>query len=155
MDTIIDGTEEDVERLVLEGNAMVLGGVEVHVEFVRHNGDAGIQVSWTPPFGAESRDNETPDWMKEINQRLAGLCRETVMMMQDRPRLKLLKLVRKDSGKDRMLYRLLVTVRIADDGTRERRVYDFIDPAFLAIDPGVAIRAKRMKDMVEAVREKE
>jgi hypothetical protein len=144
---VIDATEEEAEKLALEGNAIILGGVEVHVQFIRHNGDPGIQVSWTPPFGSD----DVPEWMVESNQRFAGLCKDTVMRMQDRPRLRLLKLVRKDGGKDRMLYRLYVAVRIADDGSHEHYVMDYLDPAFVAIDPGVVVRAERAKKMVEGV----
>lgn len=144
---IIEVSEDEAEKYALKGNAIILGGVEVHVQFVRYNGEPGIQVSWTPPSGPE----DAPDWTDDINQRLANLSKETVMRMQDRPRLRLLKLVRKDGGRDRMLYRLFVTARIADDGTHEHRVIDFIDPEFLRIDPGVAVRAARAKEMVEEV----
>jgi hypothetical protein len=144
---IVQATEGETQLLSLEGNAIILGGVEVHVQFFRHNGDPGIQVSWTPPFGSD----DVPEWMEEINQRFAGLCKETVMNMQDRSRFRLLKLVRKDGGKDRMLYRLYVAVRIADDGSHEHFVMDYLDPAFVAIDPGVVVRAEKAKKMVEGV----
>ncbi len=144
---IIDATEEEAVRLSLEGNAIILGGVEVHVKFIRYNGDPGLQLDLTPPFGSV----DIPDWVADINNRLAGLCRQTVMNMQDRPRDRLLLLVEKDGGKDRMLYRLFVTSRIADDGTHETRVHDFIDPAFLRIDPGVKGRAARVKATVAGV----
>lgn len=145
--TIVQATEDEAHLLSLEGNAIILGGVEVHVQFVRHNGDPGIQVSWTPPFGSD----DVPEWMGDINQRFAGLCKDTVMRMQDRPRLRLLKLVKKDCGKDRMLYRMYVAVRIADDGSHEHLVMDYLDPEFVAIDPGVKTRAEKAKKMVEGV----
>lgn len=71
---IVHATEDEAHLLSLEGNAITLGGVEVHVQF-RHNGDPGIQVSWIPPFGSD----DVPEWMEEINQRFAGLCKDTVM----------------------------------------------------------------------------
>jgi len=147
METIIHATEDEAHKLSLEGNAIILGGVEVHVKFVRYQGDVGIQLDFIPPFGP----GDVPDWMVDINSRLAGLCRQTVMNMQNRPRDRLLGLVRKDGGKDRMLYRLYVTSRIADDGTHETVVHDFIDPAFLRIDPGVRMRAASARGTVEGV----
>jgi hypothetical protein len=62
-----------------------------------------------------------------------------------------LRLVRKDGGKDRMLHRLYVTSRIADNGSHETVVHDFIDPAFLRIDPGVDTRAASARGTVEEV----
>ncbi|MGA2917759.1 hypothetical protein [Methanoregula sp.] len=44
-----------------------------------------------------------------------------------------------------MFYRLYVTSRIADDGTHETVVHDFIDPEFLRIDPGVRKRAASVR----------
>lgn len=61
---------------------------------------------------------------------------QPLTIMQDRPRLRLLKLVKKDGGKDRMLYRLYVAARIADNGSHEHFVMDYLDPAFVAINPG-------------------
>jgi hypothetical protein len=144
---IIDATEEEAEKLALEGNPIILGGVEVHASFIRHNGDPGIQVAWTPPFGPD----DGADWMQEINQIFIGICKETVTNMQDRPRLRLLKLVRKDGGKDRMLYRLYAAMRIADDGSHEHVIVDYLDPKFVEIDPGVRIRAAKAKDIIETV----
>jgi hypothetical protein len=91
---IIDATEEEAEKLALEGNVIILGGVEVHVRFVRHNGDPGIQVAWTPPFGPDGG----PDWIRDVNQMFADLCKETVTNMQNRQRDRLLRLVRKDGA---------------------------------------------------------
>ncbi|GAB6284601.1 MAG: hypothetical protein STSR0009_08010 [Methanoregula sp.] len=147
MTTIVKATEEETMKRAIEGDEIVLGGVEVHVHFIRYKGDPGISLDFTPPFGSE----EVPDWMEDIDNRLAGLCRQTVMNMNDHPRTRLLNLVRKDGGEDRMLYRLVVTCRIEDDGFHRTRVTDYVDPEFLKLDSGVAGRAKDARLEVERV----
>ena len=119
----------------------------MHVRFVRTKGNPGIQVDYTPPF----EPDDCPDWMEDINNRLAGLCRSTVMNMNDHARRRLLSLVQKDAGKDRMIYRLYVTSRIEDDGSHDTQVHDVVDRAFERIDRGVAERAAGVRCEVERV----
>ncbi|MDP2797630.1 MAG: hypothetical protein Q8N94_09005 [Methanoregula sp.] len=147
MTEIVTVTEDEAAKLALEGDAIILGGVEVHVRFVRHKGNPGIQIEYTPPFGPD----ECPDWMVDINNRIAGLCRATVMTMNDHARQRLLHLVEQDGGTDRMIYRLFVTSRIEDDGSRDKQVHDFVDPEFLRVDTGIARRAKEARLTIERV----
>jgi hypothetical protein len=147
MTTIVKVTEDEAMKMALEGNEIILGGVEVHVRFIRYKGDPGIALEFTPPFGKD----DVPDWMEDIDNRLAGLCRQTVMNMNDHARERLLNLAERDAGKDRMIYRLIVTSRIADDGSHVNRVDDFIDPEFLRLDSGVAGRATDARLEVERV----
>ena len=137
MTKIVTATEDEAMKLALEGNALILGGVEVHVHFVRYQGDPGIVVEFLPPYGTD----DVPDWMEDIDNRLAHLSRQTVMNMTDHARKRLLRLVEQDGGKDRMIYRLVVTSRIMDYGSHENRVDDYIDPEFEKVDRGVAGRA--------------
>ena len=147
MTKIVTATEDEAMKLALEGNAVILGGVEVHVRFVRHKGDPGIVLEFTPPYGTD----DVPDWMEDIDNRLAHLCRQTVMNMNDHARTRLLRLVEQDGGKDRMIYRLIVTSRIMDDGSHENRVDDYVDPEFEKVDRGVAGRATEARLAVERV----
>lgn len=147
MITIVKVTEDEAMKMALEGNEIVLGGVEVHVRFVRYKGDPGIALEFTPPFGPD----DEPDWMEDIDNRLAGLCRQIVMNMNDHARKRLLRLAERDGGKDRMIYRLVVTSRIADDGSHVNRVDDCVDPEFLRLDSGVAGRVTDARFAVEQV----
>ena len=147
MTEISNVTEDEAVKRMLEGNPVILGGVEVHVRSVSYKGDPGIQIDYTPPFGPD----DCPDWKEDINNRLVGLCRSTVMNMNDHARRRLLSLVQKDAGKDRMIYRLYVTSRIEDDGSHETQVHDFVDPVFERIDRGVAERAAGVRREVENV----
>jgi len=147
MTKIVKADEDEAMKMALEGQEIILGGVEVHVRFVRYKGDPGIQVDYSPPFGPD----DCPDWMEDINNRLTGLCQQTVMQMNDHTRKRLLRLVEQDGGKDRMLYRLVVTSRIADDGSHVNRVEDFVDPEFLRLDSGVAGRATDARLEIERV----
>lgn len=137
--------ESDTEKKFQEDGEVVLGGVEVHVKFTRYQGDPGILLDFTPPAGAGG----APQGIDDINVRLAGLCRETVMTMEDDARLRLLALVERDGGKDRMLYRLAVTARDAADGEDRTIVTDRIDPAFAELDAGVAGRAQDCRQQIE------
>ncbi|WAC05762.1 MAG: hypothetical protein OS112_03805 [Methanoregula sp.] len=147
MTKIVTVTEDEAMKMALEGNEVVLGGVEVHVHFVRYQGDPGIVVEFLPPFGTDT----VPDWMEDIDNRLAELSRQTVMKMNDHARKRLLHLVEQDGGKDRMIYRLTVTSRIADDGSHVNRIDDFVDPEFMKVDRGVAGRATDARLEVERV----
>ena len=147
MTKIVTATEDEAMKLALEGNAVILGGVEMHVRFVRHKGDPGIVLEFTPPYGKD----DVPDWREDIDNRLAHLCRQTVMNMNDHARTRLLQLVEQDGGNDRMIYRLIVTSRIMDNGSHENRVDDFVDPEFLRLDSGVAGRATDARLAVKRV----
>jgi hypothetical protein len=147
MTKIVTATEDEAMKLALEGNALILGGVEVHMRFIRHKGDPGIVLEFTPPYGKD----DVPDWMEDIDNRLAHLSRQTVMNMNDHARTRLLRLTERDGGKDRMIYRLVVTSRIMDDGSHENRVDDYIDPEFEKVDRGVAGRAAEARLAVERV----
>ncbi len=138
-------TEDEAAKLALEGDTIILGGVEVHVRFVRTKGNPGIWIDYTPPFGPD----DIPDWMEDINNQLTGLCRSKVMNLNDHVRKRLLSVVQKDAGKDRMIYRLYVTMPIEDNGSHDTQVHDFVDPAFERIDPRVAGRAAGARREVE------
>ncbi len=56
-------TEDEAAKMALEGDTIILGGVEVHVRSVRYKGDPGIRIDYTPPFGPD----DCPDWMEDIN----------------------------------------------------------------------------------------
>ena len=147
MTKIVTATEDEAMKLALEGNEIILGGVEVHVRFVRYKGDPGISLEFTPPYGKD----DVPDWMADIDNRLAGLCRQTVMNMNDHARTRLLRLVEQYGGKDRMIYRLVVTSRIMDDGSHENRVDDYVDPEFEWVNPEVVNRVAEVRKVVEEV----
>lgn len=133
-----------MEKLLNAGEA-ILGGVEVHVKFTRFRGDPGIMLDMTPPAGPDG----SVQGIDDINARLAGLCRATVMTMDDDARLRLLELVEKDGGNDRMLYRLIVTARASADGDDTTIVADQLDPAFAALDTGAAGRALVCRQQIE------
>ena len=131
----------------LEFDEDVLGGAELHVKFVRHEQGPGIMLEFTPPHRPDGKEEGIPD----INARLSGVCRSYILDMEDQARYRLLALVEKDGGMDRMLYRLVVAGRITDDKSRRTRVLDRIDPEFLEIDAGLAGRALACRQEIERV----
>jgi hypothetical protein len=148
--TGIEGlSDEEVERRISEGQDVVLGGIEIHAKFVRVQGNSAICIEYLAPTGAGGN----PEGIKDINERLAGLCREKVMAMKDRARNRLMEMVARDGGKDRMIYRFVVTSCITDDGLRESRVSDLIDPEFGRVDAGVEERARQARREIEQMLE--
>jgi hypothetical protein len=63
----------------------------------------------------------------------------------------LLHLVERDGGKDRIIYRLIITSRIANDGLYVHRVDDFVDPEFLKVNRDVFGQATEARLAVERV----
>jgi hypothetical protein len=145
MTRVVKVSGDEAMKLALEGNAVILGGVEVHVHFLRYKGNPGIVVEFLPPCGTD----DVPDWMDDIDKRLAGLCRQTVMKMSDHARKRLLNLTERDGGKDRTIYRLIVASRIMDNGSHETIIDNYIDPEFEKVDRGVARRATEARLTVE------
>lgn len=144
--TGIDGlTDEDVAKRIQDGEDVILGGIEIHAKFVTVQGDAGISIEYRAPAGAGG----APEGIKDINERLAGLCRDSVMTMNDDARFRLLEIVERDGGKERMLYRFVVTSHVAEDGIRRSTVSDLIDPAFGEVDEGIAGRARQARETIE------
>ena len=131
----------------LEFDEDVLGGAELHVKFVQHEQGPGIMLEFTPPHRPDGKEEGIPD----INARLSGVCRSYILAMEDPARYRLLALVEKDGGMDRMLYRLVVAGRVSDDKSRRTRVLDRIDPELLGIDAGLAGRALACRQEIERV----
>jgi|GEM_PF-1120754 len=131
----------------LEFDEDVLGGAELHVKFVQHEQGPGIMLEFTPPHRPDGKDEGIPD----INARLSGVCRSYILDMEDPARYRLLALVEKDGGMDRMLYRLVVAGRISEDKSRRTRVLDRIDPEFLEIDADLTGRALACRQEIERV----
>ena len=140
-------SESSTRKIILESDEVVLGGTELHVQFAGHVGDPGIVLEFTPPFAAEG----DPEGIEDINGRIAGLCRTNLLDMEDSARFRLLSLVERDGGKDRMLYRLLVVARTDDDGSHQTRVIDEIDPEFTKVDEGITARALECRKALENV----
>lgn len=138
-------TDDEVERKILDGQEAVLGGIEIYARFVNVKGNAAICIEYRAPTGADG----APEGIQDINERLAGLCRDKVMTMNDRARLRLLEVVEHDGGRERMLYRFVVTSCINADGSRTSRVSDRIDPEFGRVDTGIAERARQARRTIE------
>ena len=143
-------TKDERERLWSERMEITVGGVEVHGRSVQRRGDRdpGIEIKYAPVF----QGTGIHQWMENLSVWLSELCHETVMRMDDEPaRDRLLQLAQIDGGKDRLLYRLVVTRRLAEDGLHAMRVTDFIDPEFERVDPEVVKRAEAIREIVDSV----
>jgi len=76
-----------------------------------------------------------------------GYCKKDGLYGRER----LSQLVEQDNGKDRLLCRLVVTRRLAEDGSYAMRVMDFVDPEFERVDADVVKRAAEVLEIVEEV----
>jgi hypothetical protein len=79
MSKIMNVTENEAAKLVLEGKPFILGGIEVHVRFESYKGDSSIRIDYTLPFGPK----KYPYRIQDINDRLARLCPSMVMNMNE------------------------------------------------------------------------
>jgi hypothetical protein len=87
--------------------------------------------------------------MEEINGVLGEVCKITVMAIAPQSLGRFYHLLQRGGGKDRCLYRMVVTARPDDLEFRKRRISDRIDQAFLRADPHAAHRAKKALAMVK------
>jgi hypothetical protein len=53
-----------------------------------------------------------------------------------------------DNGKSRLLYRLVMTRKLAGTGKKMLRISDYIDPDFRRLDPGVVERAAEIRKII-------
>jgi hypothetical protein len=116
----------------------ILCGTELHVRFGETHGMQGMIIDWVPACGPDG----LPAGDEIANNTVAGICREQLLYsMEAGARDRLIGLAEKDGGRDRMLYRLVVSAREPGENFDPPCITDQIDPTFAAIDTGLAQRA--------------
>jgi hypothetical protein len=131
MTNIAELSKDERERLWSERMEITIGGVEVHGRSVQRRGDRdpGIEIKYAPVF----QGTGIHEWIEDLSRWLSELCHDTVMRMDD------------EQARARLLYRLVVTRRLAEDESHAIWITDFIDPEFERVDPEVVKRAAKIR----------
>ena len=140
-------TKEERERLWSERMEITIGGVEISTHLITSRSSQKVEIVHDSVFKGEGEHQ----WMMDISSILNAMCQNIIDGMDDDAQERLYQLGKQDNGKARLLYRLVVTRRLAEDGLHAMRVTDFIDPEFERVDPEVVKRAEAIREIVDSV----
>jgi hypothetical protein len=133
--------KEEREDFLIEGDRIIIGGMTVHARLVPVGKRKRAEFWYGPPVEGV----KIPDYVKEFDEVLHMVCEGTVAVISERAWTRFSDLMISDGAKDRLLYRIIVTLPIDEQEDRLLRVTDHIDPGFLRADPFVACRAKKAR----------
>ena len=140
-------TKDERERLWSERMEITIGGVEISTHLITPRSSQKVEIVHDSVFKGEGEHQ----WMMDNTSVLNAMSENIIDGMDDEAQERLYQLVEQDNGKARLLYRLVVTRRLAGDGSNETRVTDFIDPEFERLDAGVAKRAGDVRETVNSI----
>ena len=140
-------TKEERERLWSERMEITIGGVEISTHLITSRLSQKVEIVHDSVFKGEGEHQ----WMMDISSILNAMSENIIDGMDDEAQERLYQLGKQDNGKARLLYRLVVTRRLSEDGLHAMRVTDFIDPKFERVDPEVVNRATEVRKIVEEV----
>jgi hypothetical protein len=138
-------TKDDAEIKIAEREEIMLGGVEIHATIADRTSKSGISLEFRPLAGSE----HSPPSFRDLSAGLVLLCR-TIVHVNDRAKNRLRRLVVRDSGNDRILYRLVISQRGAGTGS-ECLIRDGIDPEFARIDAGFRSQTRGVRDKITCI----
>ena len=147
MTEIVKMSKEERERLWSERMEITIGGVELSSSLIDTPKGKNVEIFHDSVFKGEGEHQ----WMMDISSVLNAMCQTIIDGMDDKAKERFSHLVEQDNGKDRLLYRLVVTRNLAGTGLPAMRVTDFIDPEFERVDPEVVNRAAEVRGIVEEV----
>ena len=137
-----ESLEEELANYPMEGGEYVLGGVELHSGIVDLEGRQEIKLTYLSAVTKQEITEEGENLDYEI---MKG-CRASIGNFHDLlSSTRFSHAARKDAGRDRCWYRIMVTARPGPDGGLITRVTDTIDPAFVLADHHVKFRAKKFR----------
>jgi hypothetical protein len=140
-------TKEERERLWSERIEITIGGVELSSSLIDTPKGKNVEIFHGSVFKGEGEHQ----WMMDNTSMLNAMSENIIAGMDDEAKERLHRLVEQDNGKARLLYRLVMTRKLAKIGLLAMRVTDFIDPAFEEVDPKVVKRAAEVREVVEEV----
>jgi hypothetical protein len=140
-------TKEECEQLWSERMEITIGGVEISTHLITSRSSQKVEIVHDSVFKGEGEHQ----WMMDISSILNAMSENIIDGMDDEAQERLYQLGKQDNGKARLLYRLVVTRKLAGTGLSAMRVTDFIDPQFKRVDPEVVKRAAEVRSIVEEV----
>ena len=147
---IIERTEEEARRGMLEGKAFMVLEIQVIGLIEKDQGKDSFAIDYIAAFHQKAL---TSGWMEEKVRSLTDVCEGTVMAINNRMSNRLFLKIRKREDQELCLYRLSAWLSIGDDGSQRRSIRDQIDPVFEQEDKYVGKRAKEARRLAGKVME--
>jgi hypothetical protein len=140
-------TKEEYERLWSERMEITIGGVELYSSLIDTPQGENVEIFHDSVFKGEGEH----EWMMETTNLLNALSENIIAGMDDEAKDRILQMVKEDTRKPRLMYRLVMTRKLAGTGKKMLRISDYIDPEFQRLDPGVVKRAAEIRRVLEVV----
>ena len=139
---IIERTEEDARRGMLEGEEFMVLEIQVIGIVENYQGKDSLAIDYIAAFHQKAL---TSRWMEEKIRLLSKVCEDTVMAVNNRINTRLFLQIRKREDQELCLYRLSAWLSIGDDGSQRWSIRDQINPVFEQEDRSVGKRAKEAR----------
>jgi len=140
-------TKEERERLWSERMEITIGGVELYSSLIDTPKGKNVEIFHDSVFKGEGEH----EWMMETTSLLNAMSENIIAGMDDEAKERILQMVKQDNGKSRLMYRLVLTRKLAGTGKKMLKISDYIDPEFQRLDPGVVKRGAAVRKVVEEV----
>jgi hypothetical protein len=147
---IIERTEEEARRGMLEGEAFMVIEIQVIGMVENYQGKDSLAIDYIAAFHQRAL---TSGWMEEKVRSLTDVCEGTVMAVNNRINTRLFLQIRKREDKELCLYRLSAWLSMGDDGSQRWSIRDQINPVFEQEDRSVGKRAKEARRLAGKVME--
>jgi hypothetical protein len=147
---IIERTEEEARRGMLEGEAFMVIEIQVIGMVENYQGKDSLAIDYIAAFHQKAR---TSHWMKEKVRLLSKVCEDTVMAINNRINTRLFLQIRKQVDQELCLYQLSAWLSMGDDGSQHWSIRDQIDPVFEQEDWSVGKRATEARRLAGNVME--
>ncbi|MCX6684050.1 MAG: hypothetical protein NTZ37_04905 [Methanoregula sp.] len=147
---IIERTEEEARRGMLEGEAFMVLEIQVIGMVEKDQGKDSLIIDF---LAACNQKALTSRWMEEEIRSLTDVCEGTVMGITPRVRSGLFLRIRKHVDQELCLYRLSAWLSMGDDGSQRWSIRDQIDPVFVLLDMSVVGRATEARRLAGNVME--
>jgi hypothetical protein len=147
---IIERTEEEARRGMLEGEAFMVIEIQVIGMVEKDQGKDSLAIDYIAAFHQKAL---TSGWMEEKVRSLTDVCEGTVMAVNNRINTRLFLQIRKREDQELCLYRLSAWLSMGDDGSQRWSIRDQINPVFEQEDKSVGRRAKEARRLAGKVME--
>jgi len=147
---IIERTEEEARRGMLEGEAFMVIEIQVIGLIEKDQGKDSLAIDYIAAFHQKAL---TLGWMEEKVRSLTDVCEGTVMAINNRINTRLFLQIRKRVDQELCLYRLSAWLSIGDDGSQCWSIRDQIDPIFKQEDRSTGKRATEARRLAGKVME--
>jgi len=145
---IIERTEEEARRGILEGEAFMVLEIQVIGIVEKDLGKDSLIIDF---LAACNQKALTSPWMKEKIRSLTDVCEGTVMGITPRVHSGLFLQIGKQVDQELCLYRLSAWLSMGDDGSQRWSIREQIDPVFEQEDRSVGKRATEARRLAENV----